>query len=331
MTLALQITNNATGSLDAGNSDSATALAVKAGEGALFPTTAGANYFYVTIQADTGAWEIVKVTVRATDNFSTIERNIDSSTGAAQAFSADDIVTLRPIAEVIMDLQTELNLMNPTNTLTAPAGTKMIFYQNAAPAGWTIDSDPADHLLAIKGGTEAYNAAGGTKAGTWTQPDHNHTGPSHIHTMPTHIHTMPTHIHTMPSHIHTMGSHVHSTPSHILTIAEMPAHTHTEDLASATTSTTVYTPLRGKTDTGQNMTTSSVGGGNAHAHGNTGSTDPGDTSNKDPGDTNATDPGDTNAKDPGDTNASGTANTSSEATAATYRPRAALCIVATKD
>ena len=63
------------------------------------------------------------------------------------------------------------------------AGTKMWFYQDVAPAGWTIDAVPADALLAVKGGANAYNVAGGNQAGTWTQPDHVHSGPNHRHSV----------------------------------------------------------------------------------------------------------------------------------------------------
>ncbi len=67
--------------------------------------------------------------------------------------------------------------------------TKAWFYLNVAPTGWTIDATPADALLAVKGGSQAYNANGGTQAGTWTQPNHTHTGPSHTHTGPSHTHS----------------------------------------------------------------------------------------------------------------------------------------------
>lgn len=72
-----------------------------------------------------------------------------------------------------------------------PTGTKMWFYQDAAPTGWTIDATPADAMLAVKGGSNAFNANGGTQAGTWTQPNHTHTGPSHDHTSASHVHTLP--------------------------------------------------------------------------------------------------------------------------------------------
>jgi hypothetical protein len=56
-----------------------------------------------------------------------------------------------------------------------PAGTKMIFYQNTAPDGWTIDGTVADALIGVKGGTQSYNVNAGQLAGTWTQTNHTHT------------------------------------------------------------------------------------------------------------------------------------------------------------
>lgn len=58
--------------------------------------------------------------------------------------------------------------------ITAPfeSTTKMYFYQDTAPMGWTIDAAVADVCLAVKGGSQAFNVSGGNLAGTWTQPDH---------------------------------------------------------------------------------------------------------------------------------------------------------------
>lgn len=62
-------------------------------------------------------------------------------------------------------------------------GTSCWFYQNTAPMFWSIVGT-ADTLLAVKGGSQAYNVSGGTAAGTWQQtntaltidqmPVHNH-------------------------------------------------------------------------------------------------------------------------------------------------------------
>lgn len=57
-------------------------------------------------------------------------------------------------------------------------GTKVWLYENAAPTGWTLVGGLGDRLLAIAGGTDAYNVAGGNTAGdTWTI-----SGLTHSHT-----------------------------------------------------------------------------------------------------------------------------------------------------
>jgi hypothetical protein len=177
-TLDVMVTNNATGSLFAGIDAIVLELDVKGGEGLLFPDTSGVGndgYFYVTLQGEDGAWEVVKVTERATDKF-TIERNVDSSTGAAQAFAGDDIVSLRPVASIFTDIMAWINDTNGADVIIpAPAGTAMIFHQATAPPGWTTDEAVADCVLAFKGGSDAYDDTAGTLVGSWTQPNHDHT------------------------------------------------------------------------------------------------------------------------------------------------------------
>jgi hypothetical protein len=57
------------------------------------------------------------------------------------------------------------------------AGTKMVFYQDTAPTGWTIDNTLDDKLLFVTKGAAAGGETGGGahSAGTWTQPNHLHT------------------------------------------------------------------------------------------------------------------------------------------------------------
>lgn len=83
---------------------------------------------------------------------------------------------------IYRDTGTDISSMT---AIPIPSTTKMYFYENTAPTGWTIDGAVADKVLAVKGGAQAYNAAGGTMAGTWTNPSHTLTAaqtPSHRHT-----------------------------------------------------------------------------------------------------------------------------------------------------
>lgn len=100
----LLVANKATGQLSAGINTTATSLTLKTGEGAKFPSPTGNQYFYAVLQKSDGNWEIVKCTARSGDTFSTIVRNVESSTGSAQSFSTDDIVSLRPVKQDIQDI-----------------------------------------------------------------------------------------------------------------------------------------------------------------------------------------------------------------------------------
>jgi len=93
-----------------------------------------------------------------------------------------------------------VSLSAPVTTLTFgtfPAGTKMLFYQDAAPLSWTILDTLDDKVVYVTKGSAAGGQTGGAvhSSGTWTQPAHNHTGGSHTHTGPSHTHTGPSHTH----------------------------------------------------------------------------------------------------------------------------------------
>jgi len=293
--LAVQITNNATGQLDAGISAAALTLTMKVGEGAEFPSTAGDNYFYVTLQKADGNWEIVKVTTRTADVFDVIVRNQDSSTGAAQAFTANDIVSLRPCAQIIEDMITEI--VSHQIQLYAPVGTKMYFYcdDGDVPDGWTYDAGVADVVLAIKGGSDDYNVAGGQVVGDWDQG----------------------------THVHAMNDHTHTTPDHILTEAEMPSHTHTTNSNGGHNH-----DLSRRTGNPGSSTNAAVEGGEGDSHPIDQS---GHVSTEGAHTHTALAAGSGDAHNHGATGLSGTADGGASQTPATYRPEAANGVIATKD
>jgi hypothetical protein len=91
--MAILFTNNAAGTLASSITSSATSLTVSSGQGALFPTITGSNYFLVTLTNVAGTTlEIVKVTARSSDTF-TIVRAQEGTT--ATAFAGGDFVQLR--------------------------------------------------------------------------------------------------------------------------------------------------------------------------------------------------------------------------------------------
>ncbi len=79
------------------------------------------------------------------------------------------------------------NIDIPTNGMAAAkfmlgnSNTIIWMYLNTAPPGWKALATGADTVLGVSGGAQAYNINGGTAGGTWTQPNHAHTGPSHTH------------------------------------------------------------------------------------------------------------------------------------------------------
>jgi hypothetical protein len=77
-----------------------------------------------------------------------------------------------------------------------PQGTKMIFYQATAPAGWTLITSVNDKFLRIVSG------GGGSTGGTVAAS----TSLAHSHTVAGHTHTGPSHTHSISSD----GSHSHS-------------------------------------------------------------------------------------------------------------------------
>lgn len=93
--MGIKVTNNASGTLNAGINSSATTIVLAAGQGARFPTLGVNDYFYATLIDTTNNLEIVKVTARSTDTL-TVVRGQDGTT--ARAYSTNDRFELRPTA-----------------------------------------------------------------------------------------------------------------------------------------------------------------------------------------------------------------------------------------
>ncbi len=129
------------------------------------------------------------------------------------------------------NVQSQINAINANVNLIAPAGTTLVFFQAAAPVGWTQLTANNDSMLRV------VNVAGGGSGGS-------------------------------VSPISFDWSHVHATNGHALTLAEMPPHAHTVPLGQsvyASYNTSNITQRVGNT----NVDSGSTGSGAAHDHGNT--------------------------------------------------------------
>jgi hypothetical protein len=329
--MGIKFTNNAEGTLTAGvGSSDTTNMILTAGDGLLFPTIVlgAGDYFYATLVDASGNREIVSVTEHqaGTDVFQTFVREQDDTTGIAFAIGdkvqlrlpkiileeyRDDIATN---ASDLVDYETsndiDIAALEAYNTasavLAAPSGLTMYMYNPTGeiPTGWSAKSGPADCLLAIAGGAQAYNVAGENLAGSWTPTTHTHTGPSHVHTGPSHTHTI--------AHTHTGGGHV-------LSAAEMPAHAHTQHYYARYNATGLgsdgsfngYGIHLAITSTPTDQT----GSGSSHSHG-TGSA----ASNANSG-----------SDGTGNTGASGTAASGTGSAPSTDRPYAAVGLLIERD
>ena len=106
----------------------------------------------------------------------------------------DDVmaIDINELQEAIESLEAKVGITSSVVTASLDykvnnffaTGRKLYLYENTAPTGWSIVG-VADKVLAVKGGSKAYNVNGGNVSGTWTQPNHRLVTaeiPAHYHT-----------------------------------------------------------------------------------------------------------------------------------------------------
>ena len=186
-------------------------------------------------------------------------------------------------------------------------GTKLNFYQAAAPTGWTQDTTASLANRSLRVVTGAGGGTGGSHdLNSPPSIAHTHTGPSHTHTGPSHTHTGSSHTHT----------HSLSAGAHTLTTAQMPSHTHS---MNAPTSSIGVSWWGGSSASGPSSGTStgSSGSNGSHSHNMSGSIASGGT-------------GATGSSGTGATGSSGT-GTSGSTTPTAFAPKYVDIILASKD
>ena len=119
------------------------------------------------------------------------------------------------------------------------SGTNIVFYNDAAPTGWTINQNVDESAVRLSKGSGNSGVTAGTGGGT-----HNFST-----------------VFTSVAESGTAG-----VGDHTLTVSEMPAHTHDVDGRQTSVNNTGSAPA-GTTGTGiADKTTTSAGGGGAHSH-----------------------------------------------------------------
>lgn len=155
----IKFSNNSSATLAASINSTVTTIALTAGQGALFPSAGGGDYFYATLVDSSNNLEIVKVTSRSVDNL-VVLRGQDGTT--AKSYIAGDKLELRPVAAALEAMQTEadaaledhVNQTSGAHVATAIANT---------PSGNVASTNVQDAINELD--TEKFAKTGGTMTG----------------------------------------------------------------------------------------------------------------------------------------------------------------------
>jgi len=186
-----------------------------------------------------------------------------------------------------------------------PNGSVMVFFQSAAPTGWTKVTSQNDKTLRVVSGN------GGGTGGDWAMSAGETTSEVGAHT-----HTSAAHTHTGASHTHASAAHTHgggnlAAAATTISTSTMPTHGHPFTLdkhnyqnapsnGGLKTSGTIGYPEQtfgahnGGSNSASGQQIGGTGGGGSHSHnmsGNTASTTPGSGGSTTPGNGGSTTPG----------------------------------------
>lgn len=105
--MAVILANNVNSTLGLDLNSTSGAMRVATGTGSRFPVIPAGQYFYATVIATDGRWEIVKAVARTGDTIS-VTRGQENT--IAQAFPAGSRVELRITAASVMDAISDYNI-----------------------------------------------------------------------------------------------------------------------------------------------------------------------------------------------------------------------------
>lgn len=147
--------------------------------------------------------------------------------------------------------------LSPPSLLGIP-GTRMVFNQQTAPIGWTIDATVTDHTIQLIAGgganvTTSGNAYSGMFLNAWTSGGHALT-----------VGELAVHTHTDTGHTHTDSGHVHQQNS--LTYYQQAGQVFEIGSAFAITTGTLNTNTGFASLNNASANIQNTGSGTAHSH-----------------------------------------------------------------
>ncbi|MFZ6813536.1 hypothetical protein ACO0K3_03645 [Undibacterium sp. Rencai35W] len=110
--------NNGQSTLSASATALDTTLFIQPGHGGRFPTIAGADYFFVTLENAAGNIEVVKVTTHAANATSMIVTRGQQGT-TARAWASGDLLELRTTAVELTAFETDIDDLQATRSIRA--------------------------------------------------------------------------------------------------------------------------------------------------------------------------------------------------------------------
>jgi len=157
-------------------------------------------------------------------------------------------------------LNTNMNLIDTQMKTNAdaiggagvPSGTVMVFYQAAAPTGWTKSTSNNDKALRVVSG----NGGG--------------TGGTHALSSPPSL----AHTHTSAAHVHSVGAHTHgnnlSAAAHTLSVGQLASHNHSITTSANNVGGSNNHPSMASGGPLTSHNTNYTGGNGSHSHGMSG-------------------------------------------------------------
>jgi len=156
--MSIKFSNNASATLKAGVSTSATSMTLTTGQGSLFPVLAAGDISYATLANTANQLEIVRVTARSGDVLTVVRAQENT---LAIAFTAGDKVELRVTAAGLKTIQDEANAANTTlnNSLNSSINSVNTSLTNNIN---TVNTSLSSNLTSLTNTVNARNVSTGT-------------------------------------------------------------------------------------------------------------------------------------------------------------------------